>query len=64
MRPCTDDDCDVKGSGSGDEDYWGDTRGPSGAKETNFVNSRDNSIKEPEIDINESMKKTAGCRKR
>lgn len=63
-RRGTDDDCDVEGSGSGDEGYWGDTREPSGAKETNFVNSRDNKIKEPEIDINESMKKTAGCRKR
>ena len=62
-RRGTDDDCDVEGSGSGYEDYWGDTREPSVAKETNFVNSRDNKIKEPEIDINESMK-TAGCRKR
>ncbi|XP_029195020.2 neurexin-3-like [Acropora millepora] len=58
--PCTDDDCDVEKSGSGDEDYSGETRRPWVAKETSFVDSRDNNIKEPEIDINESVKKTPG----
>lgn len=56
-RPCT--DCDTEESGSGDEDYSGETRGPSGDKETNVVDSRDINIKGPEIDINESVKKTS-----
>lgn len=58
--PYTDDDYDGEESGSGDEEYSGEVRGPLGAKETSFVNSRDNNIKEPEIDINENVKETAG----